>query len=82
MIITSLVMVAYPVKYFNNACLSCLDNGSSCWNVIYWGKPEQAHTSGKNCTSITLAKICVEIQINGMSVMLSPKFTFKVGDGL
>ena len=35
MIITSFVRVVYPLKYPSNACLSCLDDGSSCWNAIY-----------------------------------------------
>ena len=34
-IITSFVRVVYPLKYPSNACLSCLDNGYSCWNAIY-----------------------------------------------
>ena len=35
MIITSFLQVVYPLKYPSNACLSCLDNGSCYWNVIY-----------------------------------------------
>ena len=32
-IITSFVRVVYLLP--SNACLSCLDNGSCCWNAIY-----------------------------------------------
>ena len=37
----------------------------------------EPHTSGKNGVSVVFVKIYVEIQINGMSVICSQKFTFK-----
>ena len=42
----------------------------------------EPHTSGKNGASVAFVKIYVEIQINGMSVMRSLKFTFKNWDNL
>ena len=37
----------------------------------------EPHTSMKNGTSVAFVKIYVEIQINGITVMRSQKFTFK-----
>ena len=49
-----------------------------CLHVCVYGTSlSESHTSRKNGTSIMFAKIYVEIQINGVSVKRSQKFTFK-----
>ena len=57
MIITSFMRVVNPLKYPSNACLSCLENGSRCWNAI------TVHLEWQNVMGVLLVSMyCTKIK--------------------
>ena len=63
-IVASFLRVVYLLKYRSNAYLSCLDNGSSCWNTIYL---ECQNVVGVLQVSRCLAKINTQLPLNYQS---------------